>query len=157
MNKYIKSDLQDSIKLMRVAIMNSLRDIEIGEETEINLGPYISQPLFLECLQEAKWEIEVDDSEYLNSIYYEVRTPSSKEVIIQIKGGDWVLSFIKHIQVTISMCLSSDQEIEVPGNFDESNEQALKKIVKEQVFLPNYALQETGYDKEWYIDDFIVV
>ena len=152
MNKYIKTDLRDSIKLMKIAIMNALNNIESGEETKINLGCYISQPLFLECLQEAKWEIEVGDL-----MCYETKTPSGKKVLIDLVTGDCILSSVKYIPVTISMCLSSSQEVEVPRNFDENNEQALKEIIKEQIFLPTDALEQTGYIKDWTVDDFVVV
>lgn len=155
MNKYIKTDLSDSIKLMRVAIMNAFNDIESGEEIKINLGPYISEVLLLECLQEARWDIEVDGSEY--EIYYETKTPSGKKVLIDIENGDCILSSMKYIEVTISMCLSTTQEIEVPRNFNERNSEALKKVVEEQIFLPTDALEQTGCLKEWSIDDFAVV
>lgn len=159
MNKYIKTDLQDSIKLMRVAIMNALNDIENGEETRINLGPYISQPLLLECLQEAKWDIEFDSNEY---IYYEVKTPSNKEVLITVEMGDCIISSSRrissrHIKVTISMCLSSIQKVKVPRKFDIKNEEDLKVIVKKQIFLPSDALNLTGNGENWVIDDFTVV
>ena len=155
MNKYIKTDLQDSIKLMRIAIMNALNDIETGEETRINLGPYISQPLLIECLQEANWKIENED---FDAYYYETKTPSNKKVIISSEDGDDVIIYSsKYTSVSISMCLSSYQEIEVPLDFDENSEENLKEIVKEQIFLPTDALEQTGYSKEWDVDDFAVI
>lgn len=153
MNKYIKTDLQDSIKLMRVAIMNALNDIETGEETRINLGPYISQPLFIECLQETNWKIENED---YDSYYYEVKTPTDKKVIINLEDGDVVICSSKFINVSISMCLSSNQDIEVPLNFNE-DEESLKEIIEERIFLPTDALEQTGYSKEWTVDDFVVI
>ena len=152
MNKYIKTDLRDSVKLMKIAIMNALNDIETGEETKINLGCYVPQPLFLECLQEAKWEIEIGDL-----MCYEAKTPSGKKVLIDLVTGDCILSSVKYIPVTISMCLSSGQEVEVPRDFDENDEQALKEAVKDQIFLPTDALEQTGFAKEWDVDDFAVI
>ena len=158
MNKYIKTDLQDSIKLMRVAIMNAFNDIETGEETRINLGPYISQPLLLECLQEAKWEITRDEmySDEMYS-YYETKTLSGKKVIIELEEGDLIIFSTKYIPVTVSICLSSDTEIEVPIDFDEYNGENILEAVEEQIFLPTDALKQTGHIKEWTIDDFAVV
>jgi len=152
MNKYIKTDLRDSIKLMKIAIMNALNNIETGEETKINLGCYIPQSLFLECLQEAKWEVEIGDL-----MCYETKTPSGKKVLIDLVTGDCILSSVKYVPVTISMCLSSSQEVEVPRDFDENDEQALKEAVKDQIFLPTDALEQTGYAKEWDVDDFAVI
>ena len=154
MNKYIKTDLQDSIKLMRIAIMNALNDIETGEETRINLGPYISQPLLIECLQEANWKIENED---FDAYYYETKTPTNKKVIISSEDGDDVIIYSsKYINVSISMCLSSNQDIEVPLDFNEDVE-SLKEVIEEQIFLPTDALEQTGYSKEWTVDDFSVI
>lgn len=56
MNKYIKTDLEQSESYMRAAIMNLLHDIDSGEITkEINLGRYLSPNLFLECLEISGW------------------------------------------------------------------------------------------------------
>lgn len=153
MNKYIKTDLQDSIKLMRIAIMNALNDIETGEEIRINLGPYISQPLLSECLQEAKWDIiDIEDPD--EEIHYITKTPSGKEVAIDLEDGDYILFSMIYKQVSVSMCLSSIQEVQVPIGFNEND---LIKAVKEQIFLPTNALEQTGCDKEWTVDDFVVV
>lgn len=154
MNKYINTDLRDSIKLMRIAIMNALNDIETGEETIINLGPYISQPLFIECLQEADWKIENED---YDSYYYEVKTPTDKKVIINLDAGDVVIYSSKYINVSISVCLSSNQDIEVPLDFNEEDEEGLKEIIKDQIFLPTDALKQTGYSKEWTVDNFAII
>ena len=151
MNKYIKTDLHDSVKLMKVAIMNALNDIETGEEVRINLGPYISQTLLSECLQEAKWDIEIEDPD---EIHYLTKTPSGKEVSIDLEDGDCILFSMIYIRVSVSMCLSSTQEVQVPIGFNEND---LIKAVKEQIFLPTDALEQTGCDKEWTVDDFVVV
>lgn len=151
MNKYIKTDLQDSIKLMRVAIMNALNDIDTGEETRINLGPYISQPLLSECLQQAKWDIEIEDPD---EIYYVTKTPSGKKVSINLENGDCILFSMIYMQVSVSMCLSSTQEVQVPIGFNEND---LIEAVKEQIFLPTDALEQIGCAKEWIVDDFVVV
>ena len=56
MNKYIKTDLEQAVSYMKTAIMNTLHDIDSGEEEEIDLGPNLSWNLFNNCLEEAGWE-----------------------------------------------------------------------------------------------------
>ena len=55
---------------------------------------------------------------------------------------------MKKTIVNISICLSSEQEIRVPDNF-EYDPAVLENYVLEQVKLPN--------EKDWYIDEFCVV
>lgn len=88
MNKYIKSDLEDSINLMKAAIMNTLFDIDSGEETHIDLGKYISCALLYDCLIQACWREKVKSSwqDRLNFISYWI-TPSGREV--SIEGSFW--------------------------------------------------------------------
>ena len=42
MNKYIKFDIENAKSYMKVALMNSMNDIDIGNETSIDLGRNIS-------------------------------------------------------------------------------------------------------------------
>lgn len=56
MNKYIKTNLEQAISYMKIAIINALNDIDTGEEEEIDLGQNISWNLFYNCLQEAGWK-----------------------------------------------------------------------------------------------------
>lgn len=87
MNKYIKTDIEQAITLMKVAIMNALHDIESGEETTINLGPNISWNLFYECLLESDWKNN-EDFDPMDTNGWEVDfwthwvTPSKKKVLI---------------------------------------------------------------------------
>lgn len=62
----------------------------------------------------------------------------------------------KIIEVTISQCLSSVQKIEVPENFDESDNKSLEEIVREQIVLPSDCLEIDGY-YNWAVDDFCVI
>ena len=58
----------------------------------------------------------------------------------------------KNVEVTISVCLSTTTEVEVPEDFDESD---LEYIVREQVKLPQDYLEIYG-DYSWYVDEFCV-
>jgi len=58
------------------------------------------------------------------------------------------------IKVSISECLSSTQNIEVPDDF-EYDPIELKKYVKEQVALPSKCVEEL--DGTWDVDDFCVL
>lgn len=59
----------------------------------------------------------------------------------------------KLIEVTVSQMLSSLVTIEVPKNFDITNEESLKEIVREQIYLPSEAINEHSQDF-WSVDDF---
>lgn len=63
---------------------------------------------------------------------------------------------MKTIEVNISQCLSSTQTIEVPDDFDETDNQALEDIVVEQIVLPSDLLYGNGYDC-WIEDEFCVL
>lgn len=61
----------------------------------------------------------------------------------------------KVIEVNISQCLSTTVEVEVPEDFDESDEKALESIVRDQVILPSEAIFKHSPDC-WYVDEFCV-
>ena len=61
----------------------------------------------------------------------------------------------KIITVNISQCLSTTVDIEVPENFDESDERDLENIVREQIILPSETIFKHSQDC-WYVDDFCV-
>ena len=56
MNKYIKSDIEQGLKYLKVGIMNALNDIESGKEKIIILGDYIPFSLIVGCAEEKGWE-----------------------------------------------------------------------------------------------------
>ena len=61
----------------------------------------------------------------------------------------------KTIEVNISQCLSSTEQIEVPEDFEDyDNKEALENFVREQVMLPSDCVENEGY--WWCIDDFCV-
>ena len=59
----------------------------------------------------------------------------------------------KTIEVNISQSLSTVEEIEVPEDFDENDEEALKRIVEEQILLPSKVFKKRW---GWCVDDFCV-
>lgn len=58
------------------------------------------------------------------------------------------------IEVNISQCLSSTQEVEVPDDY-EYDPITLEQFVKDQIVLPSDCLEINRY-YDWYIDDFCV-
>ena len=61
----------------------------------------------------------------------------------------------KLIEVTVSQMLSSLVTVEVPKSFDIYDENRLKDVVREQIYLPSDAINENSQDC-WYVDDFCV-
>lgn len=101
MNKYIKSDILNAEKYMKSAIMNSLHDIDSGEEDEIDLGPNLSWNLFSKCLIEAGWIEEENDDFETNGwqvdfwTYY--HSPSGKYCCIEgsLWGQNYIIRIVK--------------------------------------------------------------
>ena len=62
----------------------------------------------------------------------------------------------KIIEITISQTLSSTQKIQVPIDFDETDTNALERVVNKQIMLPSDCLEVNGY-LEWIEDDFCVM
>lgn len=62
----------------------------------------------------------------------------------------------KLIEVTVSQMLSSLVTVEVPKNFDIYDENSLKDVVREQIYLPSEVINEHSQDC-WYVDDFCVM
>ena len=59
------------------------------------------------------------------------------------------------ITVNISQCLSTTVDIEVPDDFDETDNTALTNIVYEQIVLPSELTIDHSPDC-WYVDDVCV-
>ncbi len=62
----------------------------------------------------------------------------------------------KIIEVNISQTLSCTQYIEVPEDFDESDNKALEELVKQQIVLPSDLIYENRFYC-WVEDDFCVL
>lgn len=55
------------------------------------------------------------------------------------------------------MSLSSTQEIDVPGNFDTSNYELLKKEALAQIYTPKDALEDACFMDKWIVDEICVL
>ena len=92
MNKYIKTDIEQGIKHLKVGIMNALSDIERGIEKEIILGEFVPFSLVVECAEERGWT----ESPYLNfdtngweyDCWYYMRMPNT-ETKVCIASSLW--------------------------------------------------------------------
>ena len=62
----------------------------------------------------------------------------------------------KVITVNVSQCLSTTVDIEVPEDFDETDNIALLNTVYEQIVLPSELTLDYSPDC-WYVDDFCVM
>lgn len=62
----------------------------------------------------------------------------------------------KVITVNVSQCLSTTVDIEVPENFDETDNTALLNTVYEQIILPSELTLDHSPDC-WYVDDVCVM
>jgi hypothetical protein len=62
MNKYIKSDIEQAITLLKIAINNALADLEESKEKEIRFETPIPLQLIIHCAEERGWESNpIDD------------------------------------------------------------------------------------------------
>lgn len=52
MNKYIKTDIEQGISFIKVAINNALSDLEEGREEEIHFGYSLPLLLIIHCAEE---------------------------------------------------------------------------------------------------------
>ena len=90
MNKYIKTDIQQGITFLRIAINNALSDIESGEEKEIRLEAPIALQLIIECAEERGWEEDMDDWDWTNGwevdYWYKMIHPD-KNIRLSVSGS----------------------------------------------------------------------
>ena len=62
MNKYIKTDIEQGITFLKVAINNALADLEEGREKEIKFDTSLPLQLIIECAEDRGWESNpIDD------------------------------------------------------------------------------------------------
>ena len=153
MNKFIKNDLRDATSLMKAAIMNTLHDIDSGEETYINLGPNLSNNILMDCLNEAKWDYKLDNK---------WESPSGKLVLIEepiFVGNDFEFKVLEKVletekEINISVSFSFSDKFYIPKNIDITNQEALKEFIKDKIYLPQNALADTGIDDFWTLDEY---
>lgn len=101
MNKYIETDIEQGLKYLKTAIMNTLADIESGEEDEITLKGPIALKLVIDCAEERGWVTDPDmDWDWTNGwqidYWYWMLTPDEKR--IDISG-----SVLENDGITISV------------------------------------------------------
>lgn len=87
MNKFIKTDIEQALILLRTAINNALYDIENGIESEIILGNHVPFSLVVECAEGRGWVRDTYyDLDTTNSFecdcWYHMITPNNKSIEI---------------------------------------------------------------------------
>ena len=90
MNKYIKSDVEQGISLLKVAINNALFDLEEGNEKEIRFGFPIPLQLIIQCAEERGWVEDMDDWDWTNGWqvdYWYKMKDSNKDIYLNISGS----------------------------------------------------------------------
>ena len=80
MNKYVKTDIEQGIKYLKVGIMNALADLENEEEKEIKFDVPIPLQLIVKCAEDRGW-IDDHEDDFTNGweYYYWYRMISSDE------------------------------------------------------------------------------
>jgi len=90
MNKYIKTDIEQAITLLKIAINNALSDLETGKEKEIHFGCAIPLSLIIHCAKDRGWEDDPDD-DWTNGwevdYFYRMVNPNIKDKCLGIGGS----------------------------------------------------------------------
>lgn len=60
MDKYIKSDIEQGLTYLKIAIMNAISNIESGRKVRIVLGRHVPFSLVVQCAEERGWKITRD-------------------------------------------------------------------------------------------------
>ena len=90
MNKYIKTDIEQGITFLKVAINNALADLEEGKEKEIRFEFPLPLQLIIKCAEDRGW---VDDHEddWTNGwevdYFYRMVNPNIKDKCLGISGS----------------------------------------------------------------------
>ena len=91
MNKYIKTDIEQALILLRAAINNALYDIENGIEDEIILGDHVPFSLVVECAEQRGWKEDTlkdwDTNGWECDCWYFMITPNNK--LVEIWSSLW--------------------------------------------------------------------
>ena len=87
MNKFIRTDIEQGLILLRTAIHNALNDIENGIEAEIILGDYVPFSLVVDCAEKRGWKnddyYDFDTNGWECDCWYYMITPNEKYVLIE--------------------------------------------------------------------------
>lgn len=90
MNKYIKTDVEQAMTLLKIAINNALSDLETGEEKEIRFGCALPLSLIIQCAESRGWEDDHDD-DWTNGwevdYSYRMINPNIKDKCLGISGS----------------------------------------------------------------------
>ena len=90
MNKYIKTDIEQGISFLRVAINNALADLEEGREKEIHFETSLPLQLIIQCAENRGWEEDMDDWDWTNGwevdYWYYMKFPN-KNIRLMISGA----------------------------------------------------------------------
>ena len=63
----------------------------------------------------------------------------------------------KLIDVDISVSMSAHYQVEVPEDFDETDNIVLEEVVKKQIYLPQDLINDNILSDKWTIDEFCVL
>ena len=63
----------------------------------------------------------------------------------------------KLVDVDISVSMSAHYQVEVPEDFDETDNIALEEVVKEQIYLPQDLIDDKILSDKWIVDEFCVL
>lgn len=90
MNKYIKTDIEQAITLLKVAINNALSDLENGKEKDISFEYPIPLQLIIQCALDRGWVNNMDDLDWTNGwevdYWYKMVHPD-KKIYMTIGGS----------------------------------------------------------------------
>lgn len=91
MNKYIKTDIEQGIQYLKVAIHNALADLEEGREKEIHFEVSLPLQLIIKCAEERGWKEDMDDDwDWTNGwqvdYWYYTKFPN-KNIRLMISGS----------------------------------------------------------------------
>ena len=91
MNKYIKSDIEQGMTFLKIAINNALADLEEGKEKEIRFETSLPLQLIIQCAEERGWKEDMDDDwDWTNGWqvdYWYYMKFSSKNIRLMIFGS----------------------------------------------------------------------
>jgi hypothetical protein len=90
MNKYIKTDIEQGIQYLKVAINNALADLEEGREKEIRFEASLPLQLIIQCAESRGWEDDHED-DWTNGwevdYFYRMVNPNIKDKCLGIGGS----------------------------------------------------------------------
>ena len=90
MNKYIKTDIEQGINFLKVAINNALSDLEEGREKEIHFEASLPLQLIIQCAESRGWKDDHED-DWINGwevdYYYRMIHPDIKDKCLHIGGS----------------------------------------------------------------------